>query len=215
MLSLLKKKSDAAAAAPAVPNWHPNFRNYEKLPDIKVVRTAFFVNGAAIFVAVSVALYFGFKEWQLRGLQGQITALQVRIDRDKKGSDQAVALFKKFQVEEAKVTEVDSFVQSKPSVSALIMRLGATLPPNIAIDTMDLRDTGMVLRLSVRGDPTTASGYASAYLEQLKADKELSFFEDVVFTSTPTRNPATNRMAVEFLLKTRPPPAPPPAGGKK
>ena len=28
-----------------MPAWHPNFRNYEKLPDIKVVRTAFFVNG--------------------------------------------------------------------------------------------------------------------------------------------------------------------------
>ena len=46
MLSLLKKKSDAAA--PAVPAWHPNFRDYEKLPDVKVVRTAFFINAAAI-----------------------------------------------------------------------------------------------------------------------------------------------------------------------
>jgi len=184
------------------------------LPDIKVVRTAFFVNGAAIVIALSATLYFGLKEWQLRGLQGQTAVLQSRIDRDKKASDQAVALFKKFQTEEAKVVEVDAFVQSKPIVSALIMRLGETLPPNIAIDSIDLRDNGLVLRMSVRGDAAAASGYASAYLDQLKADKQLTNFEDVVFTSTPTRNPATNRMAVEFLLKTRGP-ASAPVGGKK
>ena len=56
MLSLLKKKSEAAAA-PTVPAWHPNFRNYEKLPDLKVVRTAFFVNGAAIFMIDSARGY--------------------------------------------------------------------------------------------------------------------------------------------------------------
>ena len=55
MLPFLKKKSEASAA-PAVPNWHPNFRNFEKLPDIKVVRTAFFVNGAAVSVALALGL---------------------------------------------------------------------------------------------------------------------------------------------------------------
>src|SRR6187401_3003911 len=102
MLSLLKKKSDADAA-PALPAWHPNFRNYEKLPDVKVVRTAFFVNGISILVALSLASYLGFREWQLRGLTTQIADVQAQIDRDKRASEQAIALFKKFQAEEAKV----------------------------------------------------------------------------------------------------------------
>ena len=59
MPPLLKKKSDAAAVS-LVPAWHPNFRNFEKLPDIKVVRTAFFVNGAALFLAVALLIYFCF-----------------------------------------------------------------------------------------------------------------------------------------------------------
>ena len=50
MLSLLKKKPDAAAAN-LTPAWHPNFRNFERLPDTKVVRTTFFINGGAIAVA--------------------------------------------------------------------------------------------------------------------------------------------------------------------
>ncbi len=210
MLSLLKKKSEAAAA-PAVPSWHPNFRNFEKLPDTKVVRTAFFINGAAIFVALALGIYFGLQEWRLRGVKAQSAEEQRKIDRDKRPSDQAVALFKKFQADEARTLEVDAFIKSKPQVSVLLMRLGETLPPNIAIDNVDIRETGLVLRLSVRGAPETAPGYATAYRDQLAADKALAQFEDVIFTATPTLNPTSGRMAVEFLLKFRPPPPPPPA----
>src|SRR5436190_18697470 len=99
MLPFLKKKSDAAAA-PLVPSWHPSFRNYEKLPDIKVVRTAFFVNGAALFLAVALAIYFGFQQWQLHVLRVQIADSQAQIDRDKPKSDKAKALFVKFSAEE-------------------------------------------------------------------------------------------------------------------
>ena len=200
MLSLLKKKSDADAA-PAVPPWHPNFRNYQKLPDVKVVRTAFFVNGIAILLVVSLGAYLGFREWNLRVINQQIAQVQAQIDREKKSSEQAIALFKKFQTSEAKVLEVDTFVTSKPIVSSLLVRLAQTLPKNIALDNFDLRDTGLSVRLSVWGDPATASGYAEAYLVQLRADKELAPFNDVAFTSTPTRNPTTGQMAVEFLMR--------------
>lgn len=202
MLSLLKKKSDAAAA-PAVPNWHPNFRNFEKLPDTKVVRTAFFVNVAAITVALALGIYFGAKEWQLHVLNGQLAEEERKIARDKKTSDQAVALFKKFQAEEARVQEVDAFIKSKLIVSTVLLRLGQTLPPSVALDNADFRDIGLVLRLSVKGAPETALGLATAYLDQLRADKELAQFDDFNFTTTPTLNPATGRMAVELLLKLK------------
>jgi hypothetical protein len=201
MLSLLKKKSDAAALT--APNWHPNFRNYEKLPDIKVVRTAFFINGAAIFMALALAIYFGIKEWQLRVINGQVAEVQRQIDANKRPSDQAVALYKKFQIEEARTNDVDVFVKSKPLISALIVRLADTLPKNIAIDSIDVRIDGLVLRISVRGDAAAASGYATDYLDQLRADKHLSHFEEFAFTSTPTRNPTTGRMAVEFILRPK------------
>lgn len=210
MLSLLKKKNEAAAAPPLVPNWHPNFRNFEKLPDTKVVRTAFFINGAAIFIAVALGIYLGTKEWQLRVIKVQIADEQRKIDRDKRPSDQGVGLYKKFQAEEARIGEVDAFIKSKPLFSVLVLRLGETLPTNIAIDNIDFRETGLVLRLSVRGAPDTAPGYATAYLDQLRADKQLSQFEEFTFTSTPTLNPSTGRMAVEFFLKLKPS-----AGGKK
>jgi hypothetical protein len=199
MLSLLKRKSEAADA-PSVPAWHPNFRNYERLPDIKVVRTAFFINGAAIAIVVAIATYLGFNEWQLHVIRTQIAEAEQQIARDKRASDQAVALFKRFQAEESKINEVEAFVKAKPLVSPVLMRLAETLPANVALDNIDFRESGMVMRLSIRGTPDAASGYATSYLEQLRSDKQLSLFDEFMFTSTPTPNPSTGRMAVEFFL---------------
>jgi hypothetical protein len=201
MLSRLKRKSEADASL-AMPAWHPNFRNYEKLPDVKVIRTAFFINGAAIFIALGLAVYFGLQQWQLRSLNNQIAANDRIIARDKKISEQAVAQFKKFQAEEAKINEADAFVTSKPVVSDLLLHLAQTLPANVALDTFDLRETGLVLRLTVRGALERATGYANAYRDQLAADKELGLFENAEITNL-SPNPATGRLAVELLLKTK------------
>lgn len=211
MLSLLKKRSEGDGL-PEVPSWHPNFRLRDTLPDVKPVRTAFFVNGAAILVAASLAIYVGIGEWQLYSLNSQIAATQAQINRDKPASDLAIAQFRKFQADEAKVTEVSNFLKSKPLFSELVLRLARTLPANIAIDSLELRESGLNMRLAVRGDAAAASGHATAYLEQLRADKELSQFDEFMFTSTPMRNPATGRMAVEFHLRIKPPA---PVAGKK
>jgi hypothetical protein len=201
MLPFLKKKSEASAA-PLVPAWHPNFRSYEKLPDIKVVRTAFFVNGAAVSVALALLIYFGMQEWQIRGLSTQIAEAQKQIDRDKSGSDKAVVLYKKFQTEEARITEVEAFMKSKPIVSDIVVHLGQTLPSNIAFDGLDFRDNGLLLRLTVRGTSDAALGYATNYLEQLRGDKKLGAFDDFSIT-TSTRNPTTGRLAVEIFFRLR------------
>jgi hypothetical protein len=197
MLPFLKKKSEASA--PSVPAWHPNFRNYEKLPDIKVVRTAFFINGAAIFAALALLTYFGIQEWKLRAVTMQVNDWQKLIDRDKKSSEAAKALYKKFQDEEARINEVEAFVKSKPTFSPIIVRLAEILPANIALDTVDLRDVSMIMRISIRGQ--SAGQVAQNYVELLQKDPQLiTRFENIRLTSTPTRNPTTGRTAAEIQL---------------
>ena len=56
MLLLSKKSDDQSEEEPL---WHPNFRNYERLPDTKVVRTTFFVNTAAIAVTLMLVNVVG------------------------------------------------------------------------------------------------------------------------------------------------------------
>lgn len=203
MLSLLKKKPDAAAAAAVLPPWHPNFRNFERLPDTKVVRTAFFVNAVAIVIALLALLWFAYQEYQIHDLNHQIEQWDTQINRDKRASDQAIALYKKFQTEAGRVSDVEAFVRSKPVVSDLLLHLGQTLPPNIALDSFDLRENALRLTGTIRGAPDLASGYATAYVDLLRAD---AFFaaraEDIAMTNL-TRNVQSGRLNLELVLKLK------------
>jgi hypothetical protein len=202
MLSLLKKKPDAAAAN-LTPAWHPNFRNFERLPDTKVVRTTFFVNGSAIAVALLLFVYTGNRELNLHGINSQIEEVEAQIVRDKPASDKAVSLFAKFQGEAAQLNEVDAFIKARPIVSDLILRIGQTLPTNVALDYFDLRENVLILRGTVRGAPDMASGYASAYVEQLRVDPELVLKIDDVVLKNLNRIPITGRLAIEIELKLK------------
>ena len=205
MLSLLKRKPEAAAATEMSP-WHPNLRNFARLPDTKVVRTAFFINGASVFLALGLLLWFSYQEYKLHNLERQVAAWDQQINRDKKDSDQFVALYAKFQNEQARIREVDAFLKSKPAVSQLLMHLADTLPKDIALDAYEQQGSGVMLRGTVRGTPDEASGYASAYLDQLRADKVLAEnFDDFAFSGAGvSRDPQSHRLSLQLFLRFRP-----------
>ena len=164
MLSKLKKRTPDDSE-PSVLAWHPDFRNAQRLPDTKVVRTSFLLNGLAVLVAAVLLMSLTYRFYQWRELNAQVDQWQQYIDRDKGPSAQAVALYKKFQAEAAKVSAVKTFVTSRPLVSELVLHLGTTLPDYVALDRFDLGATHMNLRGTVRGAPDQASGRASTYLE--------------------------------------------------
>ena len=205
MLPFLNKKTEPVAST--TPAWHPNFRNYERLPDTKVVRTAFFINGFAIFVAAVVILLFAFQEYNRATLAGQVAEWEERIERERAPSAAAVADFKKFQAEQKKIEEVAAFVERKIVPTELLLRIAETMPSEILLEHFDLRDSGVVLRAGVRGTPGEASGLASAYVAQLQADPEIGpKFASVNLTSL-SRNPQAEQLNLEVQMKLGPPPA--------
>jgi hypothetical protein len=201
MLPLLKKKTKATSATPQMPAWHPSFRNYERLPDIKVIRTVFFVNAVAVTVAFTMFTVLIFKEYHLHSLRRQVADVRAQSDRDKPGSDQAIALFKKFQSEEKKILEIDAFLKARPLLSDLLLQIGRTLPKNIALNSLDVHDNGLVMRGTVRGAPELASGEASNYVEQLRGDKAIKVLFDEVTLTSISRNAQTGRLSIDLFLK--------------
>ena len=201
MALALTKKSDGAVVV--VPPWHPNLRIVENLPDTKVVRTAFFINGVAMSVAIALALYLGIQEWKLHEVNKQVADWQRQIDQNKKQSAEAVALYQDFKQEEAKTAEVADFVASKPVLSAIILRLAQITPKKIAFDLLDFREAGVAIRATVKGAPDRASGDASAYEKLLRTDKVLGpIFNDVNLV-TMRRNATTGRLVIEIFCDYR------------
>lgn len=207
MLTLLKRKPEKARA-PLVPAWHPNFRNFQRLPDTKPVRTVFFVNGLAVVVALSLLLYVAYQEYALLTVNRQLADLEVQIERDQKLSRQAVTLFKQFQEEEKRILDLETFLRSPVAMSDLMLEIGRTLPNRIALRSVAYRDNGVVIRGMVRGAGDRASGEVSTYVDLLRRDRVFAGLFGNISQTSLARDPQSGRMTFELFLKFKSAPAP-------
>ena len=198
MLSL-RKKSDATA--PSAAAWHTNFRNFERLPDTKAVRTSFFVNGGAIFAALAMLLFVAYREYDRKQLADQVAQWEETIAASKSASAAAVARYQKFVEEEKKISEVANFVDAKLVFSDFMLRLAEGLPTEIALNYIEYRGTGVTVRGTVRGAPNEASARASDYVGQLQTNPDFKErFESITLTSL-AREAGTGDLQFEAQMK--------------
>ena len=86
-------------------------------------------------------------------------------------------------------------------MAELITNFSRTLPVNVALDSLDLRDNFLTIRGTVRGAPDKATGYASNYVDVLRTAPEFeSLFLDVSLTNL-SRVQSTGRLAIEIVIK--------------
>jgi len=176
MLSL-SKNSDARPLA--APLWHANFRDYERLPDTKLVRTTFFINTAAIAVTIALLLWACYREYSIYSVHVQIADANRQIASNQKQNAESLKLSKSFLDEQKKIDEGIAFVQVPITAVEFIKIVGATLPKDISVDFADIRlndPKNMVFQLRgrVAGSPDLASGITSSYVDMLRADPVLS-----------------------------------------
>ena len=210
-----KKPRDKKAAAPAAPAWHPNFRNFDRLPDTKTVRTSFFINVGAVGLVLVLLGWTISGELRLHSLRSETDEQVTKIEKNKLGSEKAVALYGKFQEEEKKLRELEQFAQGgvgggKLVLSHLLLRLGERLPPKIALSGMEANPAGVILRGSVRGTLVEAAEDVGDYRKQLKDDPEVGPIFESIQVNNQSPDSATGRLAFEIRLKFKEPPKPAP-----
>lgn len=207
-LPFLKPKAEAAPAA--TPRWHPNFRNFERLPDTKVVRTTFFVNVAAGVAAAAMLAVVGWRFYQVRNYDQQAAAAQMEISRSKKQSDEGLRLTKFFTDEDKKLAEMSAFVQVPILPSNLLLILGGSLPKEIQLEFLELSpfdatNPRCLIRGLAAGTKEQASGAASAYVETLRTQPRLAEVFDDVKLNAINPDPRTGALIFEIELKFKSP----------
>ncbi len=209
MLSL-KKKSDAQPVA--APRWHTNFRNFERLPDTKVVRTAFFINTAAVAVASGLLLWVGYREYTNMSIREQVARAEAEIQANSKQNAEATRLSKLFAEQIKKFDEANAFLQIPISPLEYAGIIGETLPKEILIDYLDTRvvpagtktPVNYSLRGRVAGSPDQASGIASQYVDILRAQPRLMEVFEVIDLQRIDRDVSGGFLAFEITLTVRP-----------
>ncbi|MBA4138037.1 MAG: hypothetical protein C0518_12025 [Opitutus sp.] len=207
----LKKRDAAPAVAPA---WHPNFRNFERLPDTKVVRTNFFINVAAVALALALGGLVGWREYQAGLLRQQTAAAEARIAAQKKQSDEGLRLTKLFNDEEKKFAEATAFVKVPIQPSEVLALLGESLPAEIQLEYVDVRatdatDPRCTLRGLAAGSKDQASGAASSYVETLRTQPRFAEVFASVNLTTINADARSGMLVFEIVMKFKT------AGGKK
>lgn len=202
MLSLTKKSE---AQAPAAPRWHANFRDFERLPDTKVVRTTFFVNTAAIAAAVVMIMWLAYREYSYLGIQGQIAQAQAEIDKHAKQNSEAIRLSKQFVEEQKKIEEAIAFVKVPITPLEFVDLLGQTLPKEIIIDTVetrigDARNSVFQIRGRAAGSPDQATGLASAYVDMLHAHPRIGALFDPITLNRVEREQTGTFLTFDITL---------------
>jgi Tfp pilus assembly protein PilN len=171
----LFNKQGSGAGGQAMQPWHPNFRNTAELPDIKTVRTKFFINAAAVVLAVGALMYWLYIEYNFRGLNQQVAGVEQEISRNSKPSREAIANYKKFKDEQGKITELNAFADTQKIVfSDFVIELGKTIPEHVTVSTVQLRASDISVKGLVKSSAETASTIASQYEKTLREDADLS-----------------------------------------
>ena len=207
MLSLTKK-SDAEPVA--APRWHTNFRNFERLPDTKVVRTAFFINTAAVAIASGMLLWVGYREYTNFNIREQIAQADAAIAANRKQNDEATKLSRAFAEQTKKLDELVAFTYSPIMPLEYARILGETLPKEIVIDYAETKvagDNGSPTVYSLRGraagSPDQASGAASQYVDVLRAQPRLAEVFENINLRNINRDPSGSFLAFEITLNVK------------
>jgi hypothetical protein len=216
MKSLFKKQPPAS-----IP-WHPDFRDATTLPDVKVVRTRFFINGFSVLLFAGVALTFGHQEVERRTLVSESAMLQDQIRQNRARHDEALRLQREFQGNERFINELDLYLGGSLDLSKFLVSLAVSIPLEMTLTAVRYQDVSergqsvgkqIVLNGSIAGSPDAAATVITEYLKVFRDDPSFAdTVEDAVPISLiPTLSGDLMSFGIQLTLTTKKPAEPEPA----
>ena len=196
------KQNKGQASAQAI-GWHPDFRVVAALPDNKVVRTDFIVNGIALAILLAVGWAFYSREVQLTAARAEVDRWNQEIQASKPKFNEALGLQHEFTEAQNRLEDVAQFSKSPIEIAELINHLGTSLPKLVAIDVVERRDDSFVIRGTIVGASERATGIANSYLDSLNSDAYFAKRFEGIRLNNINREARSNRLFFEIGMKLK------------
>lgn len=201
---------------PSAPAWHADFRDTSSLPDVKVIRTSFFINGISVFVLLAAALFLAVQEFKRHALEGEIALLEEKIQDNHARNEQVLKLDQAFQTEGRTINEAVAYIDGSLDLSAFLTALSQTLHPNMTFTTVLYQNAGggrgadvtkkqVLISGSIRAEPDAATTVVTEYLNAFHQHPFLAErVEEAVPTSlVPTPEGDKMTFGIQLLLKSQ------------
>lgn len=183
--------------------WRPNFRDYDSLPDVRVVRTKIFIPAIFLSIAAVFTIFILFREYRALSVRDNIAKLQEEIDSYEKKHDEKVKLNGEFMAINRDLEEVIAFRKDKLIASDFLVNATARLTEGMYLTRVDYNETGVAIEGSVQVPAEEASRIVDSYMRSLEeADIVQGLMTEYKLTSLE-RDASSN--IVNFKIEVRPP----------
>lgn len=218
-MKLFSKTSTGKAEASnaALYAWRPDFREVETLPDLKTIRTSFFLNMSALAVALAVILFTVHREWTAASLQRTLQDVATRTAEAEAPSKKAVSDYALFEVERKKFEEIKKLNGGAFRLSDFVINLADLLPSNIWLNKFELRSGAQTLLLgaSIEGQDAASNAAVSDFEKSLRSNEALRVHFSEIQLINVARDQISDRLVFEFLFTFKQPAVKPTAGARK
>ncbi|MCH6255434.1 hypothetical protein MLD52_02655 [Puniceicoccaceae bacterium K14] len=164
----MKVGKGAKKNVPEVMMWRPDFRDTESLPDIKIIRTGFFIAAICSTLALAMVLFVGFREYQKVTTQESLDSLKIEVAEYEAEHSEVVAKNKKFMEAMKSVTEIDTARGNQLVFSDLMLTCGASLKEGIALSSISLGEESITLAGLMNVPADEASIIVDSFMMELK-----------------------------------------------
>lgn len=157
------------------PYWRPNYRIASTLPDIKIIRTGFLINGIAIIAAVAMVYMVLQKEYRAYALTAIVSDLKNRADIAEPSNKKSLALNERFLTAGKYVQELDRYYRTPFEIDSLLVSLSNSVPQGLIFNSMTLQEVAMPVdkKKSVIGFRINVSGSVNELIDLNKFKGEL------------------------------------------
>ena len=163
----MSKKWDKKVQVEAELNWRPDFRDRQSLPDIKTVRTTFFISAIAVTIALMSVMHVGFQEYTIYSLGKKIEEGKAEISSRQDLHVKAIGMKNLFLAQEKRIDEINTFEERQLAASDLILDSGKSLSPGMSLLSIEYIDEKAVFQGFVVASEE-ADSLLKDYMEKLR-----------------------------------------------
>lgn len=163
----MKKKREKKPEETVSLNWRPDFRDHDSLPDIKTVRTSFFLSAVAVTIAIMSLMHVGFYEYSIYSLGKRIEKGKAEIAARQGHHAKAIGMNNRFIDHERRIDEIYTFENGQLVASDLILDVGNSLMPGMSLASVEYKDEKTVFQGFVVASEETDS-LLKEYMDRLR-----------------------------------------------
>ena len=163
----MKRKSVKKAGEVNELAWRPDFRNRDSLPDIKTVRTSFFLSALALTLATMSLMHVGFYEFTIYSFSKKIEKGKTEVSAQQGLHAKAIGMNNRFIESERRIDEINTFIEGQMIGSDLLLDVGGNLMPGMSLSGVEFKEDRTVLHGYVEASEQTDS-LLREYMERLR-----------------------------------------------